>query len=194
MDVFIFNFIIKYKYIIFVASKIEKGIKMDTVLGKRISKEIITTSVFDLFAIAVIYLIPVFSHLFALPIYYIEPMRLMLILAIAHTSKKNAYIIAATLPLFSYAVSAHPVFLKTLLISGELLLNVWFFFFLQEKLKNKFGAMVLSIGLSKVAYYALKFALLSAVLLEGSLISTPLAIQFVMMFLFSGYLYMMKRN
>lgn len=166
---------------------------MEAILGNRISKEIIKGSVFDIFAIGFIYLVPVLSHLFALPVYYIEPMRLMLILAIAHTSKKNAYILAATLPIFSYVVSAHPVFIKTLLISGELLLNVWLFFFLSEKIKNKFGSMLLSVGLSKIAYYALKFVLLSAVLLEGSLISTPLAIQFVTMFLFSGYIFLMKK-
>ena len=166
---------------------------MESILGNRISKEIVKGSVFDIFAIGAIYLVPVFTHLFALPVYYIEPMRLMLILAIAHTSKKNAYILAATLPIFSFVVSAHPVFLKTLLISGELLFNVWLFFFISEKIKNKFGSMLLSVGLSKIAYYVLKFALLSAVLLEGSLISTPLAIQFMTMFLFSGYIFFMRK-
>ena len=166
---------------------------MEAILGNKISKEIIKGSVFDILAIGFIYLVPVLSHLFALPVYFIEPMRLMLILAIAHTSKKNAYILAATLPIFSYIVSAHPVFLKTLLISGELLLNVWLFFFISEKIKNKFGSMLLSVGLSKIAYYILKFALLSAVLLEGSLISTPLAIQAIMMIIFSGYIFLMKK-
>ena len=117
----------------------------------------------------------------------------MLILAIAHTSKKNAYILAATLPIFSFIVSAHPVFIKTLLITGELLLNVWLFFFISEKMKNKFGSMLLSVGLSKIAYYVLKFALLSAVLLEGSLVSTPLAIQAITMIVFSGYIFLMKK-
>ncbi|MCB9249511.1 MAG: hypothetical protein H6613_13655 [Ignavibacteriales bacterium] len=167
---------------------------MEAILKNRISKEIIKGSVFDVFAIAAIYLVPTFSHLLALPVYYIEPMRLMLILAIAHTSKKNAYLLAATLPLFSFVVSAHPVFLKTLLISGELLLNVWLFFFLSEKIKNKFGSMILSIGLSKLAYYVFKFGLLSVVLLEGSLISTPLVIQFIMMFIFSGYIFLIEKK
>jgi hypothetical protein len=31
-------------------------------------------------------------------------------------------------------------------------------------------------------------------LLEGSLISTPLAIQFVMMFLFSGYIFLIRQK
>lgn len=166
---------------------------MENVLDRGFSKEIIKNSVFDIFAIAAVYLVPVLSHLTAMPIYYIEPMRLMVILAIVHTSKRNAFILAATLPIFSFLVSAHPVFLKTLLITGELFLMTWLFYFFTDKLKHKFGAMLLGIGLSKAAYYAFKFLLLSALLLEGSLISTPLAIQFVMMFLFSGYLFLSKK-
>lgn len=167
---------------------------METILGKKKSKEIINSSLFDLIAIGFIYSVPVLSHLFALPIYYLEPMRLMLILGIAHTSKKNAYILAATLPLFSFVVSAHPVFLKTLLISGELLINVWLYFFLVEKLKNKFGSILISIAASKIIYYVLKFGLLSALLLEGSLISTPILIQVTTMFLFSLYLFSFKKS
>ena len=167
---------------------------MENILNKIASKDLVKGSIFDLFAIAAIYLVPTISHFFALPIYFIEPMRLMLILAIAHTSKKNAYFLAATLPIFSFVVSAHPVFLKTLLISGELLVNVWLFFFLTKKLANKFGAMLISIALSKIAYYAIKFALLSFVLLGGSLVSTPILIQLLTMVLFSGYILLMKNN
>lgn len=167
---------------------------MEAILGKKVSRGIINNTVFDLAAIAFIYLVPVFSHLFALPIYYLEPMRLMLILGIAHTSKKNAYILAITLPLFSFVVSSHPVFLKTLLISSELLLNVWLYFFLIEKLKNKFGTMLLSITLSKVAYYVVKFGLLSVLLLEGSLVSTPLIIQGLTILLFSVYIFKFSKS
>ena len=166
---------------------------MEAILNGRISKSIIKSSVLDIFAITAIYLVPVLSHLFALPVYYIEPMRLMLILAIVHTNKKNAYLLAFTLPIFSFLVSAHPIFLKTLLITGELLLMTWVYFSISEKMTNKFSTMLISIGVSKIAYYILKFALLSAILIEGSLISTPLAIQFVMMFLFSGYIFLVKK-
>ncbi|MBK8944185.1 MAG: hypothetical protein IPM32_02840 [Ignavibacteriae bacterium] len=166
---------------------------MDSVLGKIGQKEIIKSSVFDIMALAFIYLVPALSHLTALPIYFIEPMRLMLILSIAHTSKKNAYIIASTLPIFSFVISAHPHLIKTFLITGELLLNVWLFFFLTEKIKNKFASMILSIGLSKMAYYAVKFGLLSLLFIDGSLISTPILIQIVTTFIFSGYVFLMKK-
>ena len=167
---------------------------MEAILGNRISSSIIKSSVFDLLAIGFIYIVPVISHLFALPIYYLEPMRLMLILGIAHTSKKNAYILALTLPLFSFIISAHPVFLKTMLISAELLLNVWLYFFLVEKIKNQFGSIFLSIAISKVIYYIVKFGLLSVLLLEGSLVSTPIYVQVITMSLFSVYIFLLKKR
>ncbi|MBK7105368.1 MAG: hypothetical protein IPH62_08800 [Ignavibacteriae bacterium] len=166
---------------------------MDLVLGKISQKEIVKSSVFDVLALAFVYFVPALSHLTSLPIYFIEPMRLMLILSIAHTSKKNAYIIAATLPIFSFVISAHPHLIKTFLITGELLLNVWLFFFLTEKIKNKFASMIISIGLSKMAYYAVKFGLLSLLLIDGSLISTPILIQVITTWVFSGYVFLMKK-
>jgi hypothetical protein len=182
----------KYKYII-ISSRKTIGIIMEAVLGKLGGKEIVKNSAFDVFAVAFVYFVPALSHLTSLPIYLIEPMRLMLILAIAHTSKRNAYIVAATLPIFSFVVSAHPYLIKTFLITGELLLNVWLYFFFVEKFKNKFSSMILSVGLSKMAYYAVKFGLLSLLIIDGSLISTPIYIQIITTVLFSGYIFMMKK-
>lgn len=62
----------------------------------------------DIIALAFIYSIPALSHMLSLPVYLIEPMRLMLIIAMVHSNKTNAYIIALTMPLFSYLVSGHP--------------------------------------------------------------------------------------
>jgi len=74
----------------------------------------------DFIALAIIYFIPTLTHLFSFPLYYIEPMRIMVILAIAHTTKRNAYLLALTLPLFSLLVSGHPILYKSLLMSVEL--------------------------------------------------------------------------
>lgn len=160
---------------------------MEAILNKVYSKDFIKSSVFNLLGIAFIYFVPAISHLLALPVYFIEPMRLILILSIAHTSKSNAFIIAASLPLFSFFISSHPVFLKSLLIMGELMLNVWLFFFLAEKLKNKFASMLISIALSKIFYYSIKLALLNSLLLNGNLVSTPVYIQLITMTFFSLY-------
>ena len=161
-----------------------------TVLPLPISK--IRVIVFDLMALLAIYLVPSVSHLFSFPVYYIEPMRIMLILAIAHTTRKNAYLIALTLPVFSMLISAHPSLIKTSLITGELLLNVWLFFFLSEKLSNKVLGMFSSIVLSKLIYYLIKYLLINTALMTGNLISTPIYIQLIMLFILSGYVYLMN--
>ena len=152
----------------------------------------IRTVVFDLLALLAIYLVPAVSHLLSFPVYYLEPMRIMLILAIVHTSRKNAYLIALTLPLFSMLISAHPSLVKTSLITGELLLNVWLFFLLSEKLSNKTLSIFLSIVVSKIFYYLVKFLLVTSALISGDLIATPIYIQIIMLFVLSGYIYLMS--
>jgi hypothetical protein len=152
------------------------------------------TILIDMAALGVIYFVPALSHLLAVPIYLVEPMRIMLILGIAHTSKRNAYLLALTLPLFSFAVSGHPVFLKSMLISIELVVNVWLFFTLAKVIRNHFAAMAAAIIGSKIFYYLLKFGLLSAALINGSLISTPIYLQLITTTLFSIYIFAVLRK
>jgi hypothetical protein len=145
---------------------------------------------FDLIALLAIYLVPSISHMLGFPIYYLEPMRIMLILAIAHTTKKNTYLIALTLPIFSFLISAHPSMIKTSLVTGELLLNIWLFFFLSEKISNKTSSIFLSILISKIFYYLVKFLLINSALMGGDLISTPVYIQMIMLLVMSAYIYL----
>ena len=147
----------------------------------------------DFSALAFIYLVPTFSHLLSLPVYFIEPMRLMLILALVHTNKRNAYFIALSLPLFSFLISSHPVFAKMLLISFELGLNVYLFYLLKEVLKKIFPAIVLSILLSKLVYYSIKYLMIHFMILNTGLISTPILIQLITTLVFSLYLYLILK-
>lgn len=154
----------------------------------------IRTFIFDLIALLAIYLVPAISHLFGFPVYYLEPMRIMLILAITHTTRKNAYLIAFTLPVFSLLISAHPSLVKTSLVTVELLLNAWLFFLISEKLSNKTLSLFLSIILSKLCYYLIKFLLIDLSLMDMDFISTPIYIQIIMLFVLSGYVYLMSFN
>ncbi len=154
----------------------------------------IRTIVIDLAAVAFVYFMPALSHMFALPVYYIEPMRIMVILAIVHTNRLNAYSLALTLPLFSYAIAAHPVFLKSVIISLELVLNVWLFYALNKSVKNSFAAMAVAVVGSKVFYYLLKFGLLQLAMLNGGLFSIPIYFQLVMTIVFSSYLFLVTRH
>lgn len=149
----------------------------------------------DFSGLALIYLVPTLTHLTSLPIYFIEPMRLMLILAMVHTNRINAYVLTFTLPLFSFIISSHPVFIKVLLISMELALNVYLFFLFRKIIKNVFPAILMSIVMSKLVYYLMKSFTISFGMLNSGLISTPILVQLITAALFSVYVYfMMGRN
>jgi hypothetical protein len=150
-------------------------------------KTTLRSIIIDVSALALIYLVPSISHLVSLPVYFIEPMRLMLILALAHTSRNNAYFLALSLPLFSFIISAHPVLPKVMLIAMELSLNVFLFYFLSGRMKNMFGAVLLSILASKIVYYLAKFLLIRLLVIDSGLFSTPVYIQVVTAVAFSLY-------
>lgn len=152
------------------------------------------TILLDIFALLAITLTPALSHLLALPIYLLEPMRIMLVLSIIHTSKKNSYAIALMLPIFSFLISAHPSIIKTLLISSELILNVWLFNLVLNNIRNVFVSMIAGILISKVFYYSIKFGLMSIGLLSGDLAATPIYLQFVIALVLSTYSYFMFKG
>lgn len=141
----------------------------------------------DISALALVYFVPALTHLLALPVYLIEPMRLMLILALAHTSRTNSYLLALTMPAFSFLISAHPVLPKMMLITLELLFNVLLFHLLVKRTGKIFLATFLSIFISKSAYYLVKFFLVQAAIIGSGVVDTPLAMQLVTALLFSGY-------
>jgi len=140
---------------------------------------VIRLVIFDILAISFIFLLPSFSHLVGIPLYIFDPMRFALFLAILITNKKNSYAIALLLPLVSFLISSHPYFYKVFLISGELLLNVWLFYFFVEKFKNVFLSSLTSIIVSKTIYYLFKFAFISFLLINDTLVSTSIIIQVV---------------
>lgn len=166
---------------------------MENVIHPSLSGSKTKAIVFDIFSVLIIYFIPVISHLTALPIYYFEPMRILLILALIHTSRNNAFILALTLPLFSFAVSAHPSLIKTGLITIELLLNVISFFWFSTMIKKRYVNIALSIIASKSIYYLLKYVLISASLLGMGLISTPFYFQIAVTVLLSIYVLIYER-
>jgi len=157
-------------------------------------KSNIKTYLIDFSLLLLIYFLPALSHLFAFPIYYLDPMRIALVVALIHTSKKNAFIIALTLPMFSFLISSHPQILKSFLLSAELIINLGLFFYLKEKLKNVFTSLFISIIISKVIYYLLKFVLIYFVLLNDQLFSTPYYFQLISAIMLSSYVYLVNRS
>ena len=144
--------------------------------------------IIDAALLLLIYLLPATAHLTGIPVYMMEPMRLALILSIAHTNRVNTFILAATLPLFSFLLSGHPMFIKMLIITAELLLNVWVFYFLTGRKLNPFISMFLAILLSKIACYLLYWPLISFTFMVEEAEPGFLIIQLVTTILFSVYI------
>ena len=154
----------------------------------------IKTYLIDFSMLLFIYFLPALSHLFSFPVYYLDPMRIALVLGLIYTSKKNTYLIALTLPLFSFLISSHPQFIKSILLSAELIINISLFFLFKEKIKNVFTSLLLSIVISKAIYYLLKFTFISLALLDDKLFSTPYYFQIVSIVLLSTYMYLANRR
>ncbi len=167
---------------------------MEKVFGLSDFRANIKTYLIDFSILLFIYFLPALSHLFAFPIYYLDPMRIALVVALIHTSKKNTFLIALTLPLFSFFISSHPQIVKSLLLSAELLINLSLFFLFKEKIKNVFASLLLSIIISKVIYYLLKFAFINFALLNDKLYSTPYYFQIISALLLSIYIYWINRS
>ena len=133
----------------------------------------------DYIAVFLVYMIPTISHLISLPLYKFEPMRWVLLLNLLFIGdKKNAYIMAATLPLFSFFVGSHPVFIKALIMALELLANVFLFVQLSKRINNGI-AMFVSIVVSKLVYYVIKYICISFGLLVSNMVSTSITIQLI---------------
>jgi hypothetical protein len=118
----------------------------------------------------------------------------MLILAIVHTSKRNALILAVSMPMFSLMISGHPVFPKMILIMCELTMNVFLFYAFTKRVNNIFLAVLSSIIISKAMYYLLKFVFISFAIINTDLISTPILVQVVTTVIFSMYLFLFYRK
>ncbi len=149
--------------------------------------------IISLCGLLLIYFLPDISSLLNIPLYLFEPMRVMIIIAIVHTSKENAYILAVLLPAASLLFSSHPSIIKTFILSGDLLLNIFLYFSLIKFKFNKFLLMSMCIVASKLVYYLAKYLLIQFSVLKGDLIATPLYIQLLIVIILSGYVYLVDK-
>ena len=150
---------------------------MENIYSYIYSSEVVKRSAFNILLITAIYFIPSISHIINFPLYLLDPMRIAVILSIIFTSRNNTFLLALTLPVFSFVVSSHPYLIKAVLISSELFINVWIFYLLFSIWKKYFWSMLAGIFVAKIFYYAAKYILISFNLIDNSLISSPLLFQ-----------------
>lgn len=149
--------------------------------------------------LTVTYFLPVISHILPIPLYLLDPMRFLILIGLLFFKGKSYnYFLAFTIPIFSSLVTGHPTIAKSLLISIELVANVYLLFYCIQKIKlPTFYIFFGSIVVSKLVYYFSKFAFIHTGLIYGKLITTNLftqAITVIVMSLLFGYLYKNKVN
>lgn len=139
---------------------------------------IIRLAVIDIFLIATAYMLPVLAHRAAFPLYWFDPMRVVVLAGLLWTAnRKNALLLALTVPLFTFGLAGNPAMAKGLLIAAELTVNLLLFFWMERKSGSPFVGMLLSILLSKAFYYLLKWLLLFTLLPAQPLVGVGLGIQ-----------------
>lgn len=157
-------------------------------------KELLKALFIDILALAFIYFTPSIAHMFNFPVYMLEPMRVMLILSIAHSTRKNSYLLALTLPLFSFLVSGHPEPVKMMIITAELLVNVFLFYLIASRIRNLFLSGLLSIVISKAFCYLAYLVVFSAMFVREEAGAVFLLVQAITTLLFSGYLFIISKS
>jgi hypothetical protein len=166
---------------------------MENILTLIKTKNNIRTFVLDGIFLLAMYLVPSFAHLTSIPLYLAEPIRIIMVLAMLHTRRENAYILALTLPIFSMLTTGHPFFGKMLIITLEILLNVWLFFFILKLIENPFLAMFTSIFISKAVYYLFEYLFIKdLVYIMG--MEHPLWTQLALAVTLSGYAWLILRK
>lgn len=142
---------------------------------------------YNLVGVTIVYLGPMVTHLTKFPFYYLEPMRVILIVSLCHFPMINSIILALSLPGLSFLMVGHPGLLKAILMTFELLINIGVFNILSKNIHSKFLVICISICFSKIFYYTLKWLFIGKGLIYGALISTPLYWQVVICFILGLY-------
>ncbi len=155
-----------------------------------------STAITDITALVFVGIVPAASHLFKIPIYYIEPMRVMLVLALLYSSRWNAFAMAVALPLFSFLVSGHPAPIKMMIIMAELLVNAWLFLLFFEKTRKSFLSSFGSIIISKVFCYTMYLMVFSIAFVKSETEMVFLSAQLILSLLLSGMVWLIafRRN
>lgn len=167
---------------------------MERILAVKNYSTQVKTYLIDLLLISFIYFLPALSHMLAFPVYYLDPMRIALVITLAHTTKRNSFLVALTLPIFSFLISSHPHIIKSLLISAELLINLGLFFWMSKKIKNVFISISVSIIASKIFYYAAKYILINKSVIDDALFATPIYYQSIVLLVLSVYLLFINKT
>lgn len=136
----------------------------------------------DAVLLTVACLIPTVSHLFALPLYMLNPMLALLLVALLiGRDWRNAFVLAILMPAVSCLLTGMPVAAKMLCMMAELATVATLFGWLQKHWAV-LPAVLTAIVAGKLVYYALK----AIVIAPAVLVSTSWSIQLLAILLWGG--------
>ena len=122
-------------------------------------------------------LVPTVSHLLAWPLYYLNPMLLVLLAGMLLVrDRRNAYLLAVLLPVVSMLAVGMPTPLKAVCMVAEYASVVFVSGLLQrwnDRFVGTLGAMLVAMLTGKAVYYLLK----ALILAPAVLVSTPVTVQ-----------------
>ena len=133
----------------------------------------------DILLLGIACSIPALSHLLAWPLYWLNPMLLMLLAGMFLVGdRRNAYLLAVLLPVVSMIAVGMPTPTKAFCMVAEYSTVVFVIGRLQAwngRFVGKLGAILLAMLGGKAVYYLLKAVLLA----PAVLVSTPVWVQLV---------------
>ena len=143
----------------------------------------VRTIVVDALLLTTACLVPTLSHLFAFPLYHLNPMLLVLLAGMLLVpDKRNALLLALLLPLVSMMAVGMPTPLKALCMMAELSAVV----LISGRFSVQgFVPMLLAIIGGKVVYYLLKALLLAPAVLVSAPVLTQLIVAVAAAMLFA---------
>ena len=159
-------------------------------MKNKVVLKISSSIIVDAAAILFIIYLGEISNLLGFPLYSLDPMRMMVILAIAFTPRWNTYLLPLLLPIASYYLGEHPHLMKSSLMIVELLINVGLFWFLLSKTRMTLLSILLSIIFSKAVYYTLKYISIEQDWMSGEIFSTPFDLQVITTLAISIFLFL----
>ena len=135
-------------------------------------------NLYRILSIVLIGVFPFIAHVTKLPLYYLEPMRIMIIIFFIRGYMKDAFVFSILYPIISFLISGHPMIYKMPLVMIDLFLNILIFYIITRKDINKYISFIVSVVISKILYYVLKYMIFTVILAKSQgLIETNIFIQ-----------------
>ena len=132
------------------------------------TKPVVKFAVVDTLIVAAACMIPAVSHLFAVPLYMLNPMLALLLAGIVLGNDwRNALVLAVLMPLASCLLTGMPAAPKMVCMVAELATVAVLFGALSRRWKV-LPAVLVSVLAAKGVYYALKAVVLAPAVLVGT--------------------------